>query len=172
MPNNELVIRLCEPDDTPAIVPMIQAQVAASGREAPDPDALQELVHALLISQFSDFLLADMNGRTVGVLQINYRLSTWEVAPYAVIEDFYLVAEARGQGVGTRMLDYACARAEARGGRFIQVAARPADQAARRLYEAFGFTTTAQSLWRSDLPLGCEVAFDEPAGESEPRIEP
>lgn len=113
-----------------------------------------------------------MNGRTVGVLQINYRLSTWDVATYAVIEDFYLVAEARGQGVGTRMLDYACARAEGRGGQFIQVAVRPGDVSARRLYEAFGFTITPQSLWRSDLPLGCEVAFDEPAAsDTETRTE-
>jgi GNAT superfamily N-acetyltransferase len=162
MTQQELVIRLCEPDDTPQIVPMIQAQVAASGRPAPDPDALAELVHALLISQFSDFLLADLNGRTVGVLQINYRLSTWDVAPYAVIEDFYLVAEARGRGVGTRMLDYACARAEGRGSRFVQAAARPDDKAARRLYEAFSFSPTTQNLWRSELPLGCAVSFDEP----------
>lgn len=163
MSQAELVIRLCEADDTAQIVPMIQAQVAASGRPAPDPDALHELVHALLISQFSDFLLAEIGGRTVGVLQINYRLSTWDVAPYAVIEDFYLVAEARGRGVGTRMLDYACARAEGRGSQFVQAAVRPNDQAARRLYEAFQFKATAQSLWRSALPLGCEVAFDEPA---------
>lgn len=163
MNTNELVIRLCEPDDAPQIVPMIQAQVAASGRAAPDPDALHELVHALLISQFSDFLLADMGDRTVGMLQINYRLSTWEVATYAVIEDFYLVAEARGKGVGTRMLDYACARAEGRGSQFIQAAVRPQDKASERLYQAFGFTTTSQALWRSELPLGCEVAFDEPA---------
>src|SRR6266508_487411 len=167
MSKNELVIRLCEPNDTPQIVPMIQAQVAASGRAAPDPDALNDLVHALLISQFSDFLLADMNGRTVGVLQINYRLSTWEVAPYAVIEDFYLVAEARGKGVGTRMLDYACARAEGRGSTFIQSSVRAEDWAARRLYEAFGFTATPQSLWRSDLPLGCAVPIDEPAANEQ-----
>jgi ribosomal protein S18 acetylase RimI-like enzyme len=113
-----------------------------------------------------------MNDRAVGVLQINYRLSTWEVAPYAAIEDFYLVAEARGMGVGTRMLEYACARAEGRGSRFVQAAARPGDQAARRLYEAYGFTTTQQSLWRSDLPLGCAVAPDQPAAnDTEARTE-
>src|SRR5215213_11207575 len=99
-------IRLCDPDDTMRIVPLIQAQVAASGRQAPDPDALAELVHALLISQFSDFLLAEIDNQPLGVLQINYRLSTWEVAPYAVIEDFYLAPELRGRGAGTRMLDY------------------------------------------------------------------
>ncbi len=162
MSDSELTIMLCEPDHTPLIVPMIQAQVAASGRPAPDPDALAEVVHALLISQFSDFVLAQRGRRSVGVLQINYRLSTWEVAAYAVIEDFYLVAEARGQGVGTRMLDYACARAEGRGARFIQAAVRAGDRAARRLYEAFSFSQAGQDLWRSDLPLGCAVDFDAP----------
>src|SRR5919201_1796889 len=97
------VIRLCEPQDAPKIVPLLQAQVAASGRQAQDPDVLQELVHALLISQFSDFLLAEVDGRALGVLQINYRLSTWEAAPYAAIEDFYLAPQLRGRGVGLRM---------------------------------------------------------------------
>jgi ribosomal protein S18 acetylase RimI-like enzyme len=155
MSDSELTIRLCGPADTAKIVPMLQAQVAASGQPAPDPDALAELVHALLATQFSDFLLAEAGDRTLGLLQINYRLSTWEVAPYAVIEDFYLAPDLRGRGAGTRMLDYACARAEARGSRFIQAAARLEDRAATRLYEAFGFAATQRNLWRSDLPLGC-----------------
>jgi ribosomal protein S18 acetylase RimI-like enzyme len=155
MTDSWLTIRLCEPDDTPRIVPLIQAQVAASGRPAPDPDALAELVHALLISQFSDFLLAEIGERTLGVLQINYRLSTQEVATYAVIEDFYLAPELRGRGAGTRMLDYACARAEARNARFVQAALSPDDRAARRLYEQFGFTVVQRELWRHELPLDC-----------------
>lgn len=166
MSQNALAIRLCEPSDTPKIVPMIQAQVAASGREAPDPDALAEVVHALLISQFSDFVLAEQGERGVGVLQINYRLSTWEVAAYAVIEDFYLVPDVRGRGVGTRMLDYACARAEGRGAAFIQASVRSGDRAARRLYEAFNFSASAHDLWHSALPLGCPVDFDAPAADS------
>jgi GNAT superfamily N-acetyltransferase len=162
--SDALVIRLCEPADTPKIVPMLQAQVAASGRPAPDPDALAELVHALLATQFSDFLLAERGDRVLGVLQINYRLSTWEVAPYAVIEDFYLAPELRGSGAGTRMLDYACARAEGRGSGFVQALVRPEDRAAR-LYEAFGFTAAPLSLWRSALPLGCAPPDDPQAGD-------
>src|SRR5262247_1651084 len=104
MADTSFAIRLCEPADTPRIVPLLQAQVAASGIQAPDPDALEELVHALLI---------------------NYRLSSWDVGPYAAIEDFYLAPELRGKGFGVRMLDYACARAESRGSRFVQAVSRP-----------------------------------------------
>jgi GNAT superfamily N-acetyltransferase len=150
-------IRLCEPGDAPQIVPLLQAQVAATGRQAPDPDALEELVHALLISQFSDFLLAEIDGRALGVLQINYRLSSWDVAPYAALEDFYLAPELRGQGFGVRMIDYACARATARGSRFIQAASRPGDRAAQRLYEELGFSSTAQTIWRRDADPGCDA---------------
>src|SRR5947207_6315162 len=158
-------IRLCEPEDTPRIVPMIQAQVAASGLYAPDPDALAELVHALLISQFSDFLLAEVDGQALGVLQINYRLSTWEVTPYAVIEDFYLAPQLRGQGVGPRMLDYACGRAEGRGSAFVEAALRPEHRAARRLYQQFGFAETPHSLWRRDLPFDCATPLDDLADQ-------
>jgi GNAT superfamily N-acetyltransferase len=161
-------IRLCEPDDTTRIVPLIQAQVAASGRYAPDPDQLAEIVHALLISQFSDFLLAEVDGQALGVLQINYRLSTWEVAPYAVIEDFYLAPQLRGQGVGPRMLDYACGRAEARGSTFVETALLPEDRAARRLYQQFGFADTPRSVWRRNLPFDCATPLDEPADEAAP----
>jgi GNAT superfamily N-acetyltransferase len=162
MPDSSLVIRLCEPEDAARIVPLLQAQVAVSGRPAPDPDALEELVYALLISHFSDFLLAEVAGRDLGVLQINYRLSTWEVAPYAAIEDFYLAPELRGRGAGTRMLDYACARAAARGSRFVQAALHPDDGPARRLYEGFGFAATRQDLWRRSLPIDCEAPDQEP----------
>jgi ribosomal protein S18 acetylase RimI-like enzyme len=156
MSDISFVVRLCEPADAPRIVPLLQAQVAASGREAPDPDALEELVHALLVSQFSDFLLAEIGDRALGVLQINYRLSSWDVAPYAAIEDFYLAPELRGKGFGVRMLDYACARAAARGSRFVQAASRPEDRAAQRLYEELGFSATPQTIWRRDADNGCE----------------
>jgi GNAT superfamily N-acetyltransferase len=161
MSDFSFTIRLCEPDDTPQIVPLIQAQVAASGRYAPDPDKLAELVHALLISQFSDFLLAEVDRQALGVLQINYRLSTWEVAPYAVIEDFYLAPQLRGRGVGTRMLDYACARAEGRGSLFVEAPLRPEDRAARRLYEQFGFSDTPRNVWRRDLPADCATPLED-----------
>ena len=167
MSDLSFTIRLCEPDDTPRIVPLIQAQVAASGRHAPDPDELAELVHALLVSQFSDFLLADVDGQALGVMQINYRLSTWEVAAYAAIEDFYLAPLLRGRGVGPRMLDYACARAEGRGSAFVEAALRPEDRAARRLYQQFGFSDTPRGVWRRDLPLDCAPQIDDLAGEAE-----
>ena len=166
MSDLSFTIRLCEPDDTIRIVPLIQAQVAASGRYAPDPDQLAELVHALLSSQFSDFLLAEVAGQALGVLQINYRLSTWEVAPYAVIEDFYLAPQLRGQGVGTRMLDYACGRAEARGSMFVEAALHPEDRAAR-LYQQFGFLDTPRSVWRRDLPFDCATPLDDRADEAD-----
>ena len=156
MSDTSFAIRLCEPADTPRIVPLLQAQVAASGRPAPDPDAREELVHALLISQFSDFLLAEIGDRALGVLQINYRLSSWDVGPYAAIEDFYLAPELRGRGAGIRMLDYACARAEGRGAQFVQAVSRPQDRAAQRLYEEFGFSATSSTIWRRDTASGCE----------------
>ena len=168
MSDLSFTIRLCEPDDTIRIVPLIQAQVAASGRYAPDPDQLAELVHALLSSQFSDFLLAEVAGQALGILQINYRLSTWEVAPYAVIEDFYLAPQLRGQGVGPRMLDYACGRAEARGSAFVEAALPAAPGAAQRLYQQFGFVETPRSVWRRDLPFDCATPLDDMASEAEP----
>ena len=54
MTDMPMTIKLCEPDDTPQIVPMIQAQVAASGRPAPDPDALADFEATLACAGWHD----------------------------------------------------------------------------------------------------------------------
>lgn len=151
MTEGSLVIRLCDANDAALIAPLLQARVAAAGQPAPDPDALRDLAHALLITQFSDFIVAELGNRPLGVLQINYRLSSWHVGPYAVIEDFYLAPELRGKGAGHRMLDYACARAQARGALLIEATVSDTDRAANRLYEAFAFQPSQQIRWQRML---------------------
>ena len=158
------VVRLVGPEDAPILVPLIQALAAEEGVTPPDPDDLEELLGALLTTGFSDFVVAERGqneDEVVGCIQINYRLSTWAAAPYAYLEDFYLAPEARGQGIGTKLLDYACQRAEAKGCTSIQLDVREANKGAARLYARYGFKVTGSTIWKRTVQAACEPEHAE-----------
>jgi ribosomal protein S18 acetylase RimI-like enzyme len=160
-------IRLCTEADAPRLAPLIRALALEEGVEPAEIEEIETIVSALLQSGASDFLLATIEGRPVGCMQIAYRLSTWHAAPYAYIEDFYLAPEARARGIGTKLLDYALQRADGRGMDHIALDVRGANRAAQRLYARFGFTDSGSMLFVRPLPLGESYSCDtEGVGET------
>ena len=159
-------IQLCHPEDASSLAPLIAALAMEEGVEPAELDAIETVVGALLESGASDFLLATVEGRPVGCLQIAYRLSTWQAAPYAYIEDFYLAPEARAKGIGSKMLDYALQRAEGQRADQIMLDVRVANRAAQRLYARFGFDDSGSLIMKRPLPLGDSYACDT-AGAAE-----
>lgn len=161
----DFVVRLISsPEDAPILVPLIRALAEAEGAAPPDPQALEDVLVAMLSTGFSDFVVAERGpaeDEVVGCIQINYRLSTWAAAPYAYLEDFYLVPSARGQGIGTKLLDYACQRAEGRGCTSIQLDVRDGNKGAARLYARYGFKVTSSTIWKRELPMACDVHSED-----------
>ena len=153
-------IRLCHPEDAPLLAPLVQALAAEEGEEPADLESIENVIAALLESGASDFLIATIAGRPTGCLQIAYRLSTWQAAPYAYVEDFYLAPEARARGIGTKMLDYALQRAEGQHAEYIALDVRVENRAAQRLYNRFGFSDSGSLLMKRPLPLGESYACD------------
>lgn len=153
-------IRLCHPEDASLLAPLIEALAVEEGAEPAELDSIETVVGALLESGVSDFLLAMIEDRPVGCLQIAYRLSTWHAAPYAYIEDFYLAPDARTKGIGSKMLDYALQRAEGQRADQIMLDVRVANKAAQRLYARFGFSDSQNLILKRPLPLGESYACD------------
>ena len=156
---SQFVVRLVGPEDAPILVPLIRALAEEEGVTPPDPDDLEDILTALLTTGFSDFVVAERGpneDEVVGCIQINYRLSTWAAAPYAYFEDFYLVPAARGVGIGTKLLDYACQRAEGRGCTSMQLDVRTANKGAIRLYARYGFKMSDSTIWKREVSSQCE----------------
>lgn len=156
-------IKLCHPEDAALLAPLIAALAAEEGSEPANLESIETVVSALLQSGASDFLVALIEDRPVGCLQIAYRLSTWHAAPYAYVEDFYLAPEARARGIGSKMLDYALQRAEGQRVDQVLLDVRSANTAAQRLYGRFGFHSSGSLLMRRPLPLGDSYACDTAA---------
>ena len=155
---NEYVIELCRPEDEARVVPQLAQLIYQLGLEEEgdpaEPAEIAAIVAALLKTGSSDFLLATADDQPIGCLQIAYRLSTWQATRYAYLEDVYLTKEARGRGVGTKMLDYALQRAEGQHCDSIHLDVRRANTAAQRLYARLGFTDSASLIMNRPLPLG------------------
>jgi ribosomal protein S18 acetylase RimI-like enzyme len=153
----DFLLRLCKPEeaerDAPILAPLVRALALEEG-VVPPPDVakLTDLIYALLTSGFSEFLVAEVQGEPVGCLQVNYRLSTWAAGPYAHIEDVYVRDDVRSLGIGRKMLDYACHRADARGCVFAEIDVRPDNAQALRVYERMGFDPQSVQVLRCDLP--------------------
>jgi len=153
-------ISLCHPEDAPRLAPLIAALAQEEGDDPADLGSIEGIVSALLTAGVSDFLIATIEGRPVGCMQIAYRLSTWHAAPYAYIEDFYLAPEVRARGIGSKLLDYALQRAEGQHADSIGLDVRRANTAAQRLYHRFGFAETGSVVLKHALPLGEDYACD------------
>ncbi len=104
------------------------------------------------------FLAQDDEGRAVGFC------SVWRVADEVHINNLAVKPEFRRMGVATALLNYALREAARRGARRATLEVRRSNDAARRLYERFGFAVAgirrgyytnpvedALVLWRESL---------------------
>ena len=57
----------------------------------------------------------DAEGKMLGMAMTVMHESTWSVAPRCYLNDLYTVPEARGQGIGRRLIEAVYAMAKARG---------------------------------------------------------
>jgi GNAT superfamily N-acetyltransferase len=59
--------------------------------------------------------LADLDGRTIGLVHFIEHRSCWTVGDYMYLQDLFVDTTVRGHGVGRALIDHVYARAAARG---------------------------------------------------------
>lgn len=80
------------------------------------------------------------------------------------LRKMYLVPEARGRGLGKRLLEHALARARALGFSRVELETATVLVAARRLYESYGF----RRIERAELASRCDQAYGLDLPQTEP----
>jgi len=120
----------------------------SSSAPAPDFAALEQVV----TSTGSSLLVArvvSLGERIVGSLTlVTYRIPT---GLHAVIEDVVVDESARGQGVGSALIEEAVWLARAQGALHVNLTSRPSRAAANRLYERAGFAKRETNVYRKSL---------------------
>lgn len=83
-------------------------------------------------------LIAEIDGRFAGCCLYFPSFSTWIGRPGVYVQDFYVVDEFRGQGVGERLLRRLAAITRQRGGRYIRLAVDTQNHRAQAFYAHAG----------------------------------
>jgi GNAT superfamily N-acetyltransferase len=113
------------------------------GYDWPSDNAFLAGVERLMDDRDTDFVLAaaDDDSPPSGVTQLRYRMGIWRAGGDCLVEDVFVDASARGQGIARALLTFATDRARERGCRRMELDVNEANTAAFALYESFGFRT-------------------------------
>ena len=91
----------------------------------------------------NDFVLvADLDGKIIGVLQLGISYRILENGPSAWVEDIFVLKRFRGYGVGSRLMESAKRLAVEKGCRSLNLLVDPDNLAGRSFYRHLGFEIT------------------------------
>ena len=111
-----ITVRFATADDVPLLLRLIRA--LAAFEKAPDAVVATEADlrrHGFGPERQFEAILAFLDGEPAGVALFHSRFSTWLGRPGLYLEDLYVTEEARGQGVGKRLMARLAAIAIERG---------------------------------------------------------
>ena len=118
----------------------------------PVPSAFLHQLQRHVEAGVLEVLAARLEERTVGVLTVAFRPNISLGAPFASIEDLYVVPDARRRGVGRSLLQAAQERCVDRGISYLEVQVE--ENGAQRFYEASGYGREAGvQVFSRTLPL-------------------
>jgi GNAT superfamily N-acetyltransferase len=140
------LIRLATQDDTAEVARLMIGFRDWWHRDEPDDAAFEVGVRRVLADPNADFLIAGDPPR--GVCQLRYRYSIWTESDDCWLEDIFVEEDARGAGLGRKLVEAAFERARERGCARMELDVNEANPGAVRLYESLGF-----EAW-SDPPGG------------------
>ncbi|OEV08894.1 GNAT family N-acetyltransferase [Streptomyces nanshensis] len=134
-------MRRATADDVPALVAMLADDHLGAQRESPDrPGVYREAFARIDADPNQHLMVAERDGRAIGTLQLTVipglsrRGST-----RALIEAVRVHADARGDGLGTRLVQWAIDEARALGCVLVQLTSDATRIEAHRFYERLGF---------------------------------
>ncbi len=147
---------VAQADDAETVAALLVEFRDHNGSDWPSDNAFLASVERLFEDRDTEFLLAtrDDDSAPAGVLQLRFRFSVWRAAPDAWLEDLFVRADARREGVGEALLTLAIERATERGAKRIELDTNEDNAAAIALYERHGFTTRSKGGSGRDLFLG------------------
>ncbi|MEM8554343.1 MAG: GNAT family N-acetyltransferase [Pseudomonadota bacterium] len=136
-----LVIRPLATDDRPQWDRLWTAYLAFYETER--SQAVFDITFARLLDPGSDqfALIAELDGRSVGLTHYLYHAHNWHIAPVCYLQDLYADPEVRGTGVGRALIEAVYAAAEAKDVADVYWMTQNFNAQARQLYDRIGEAT-------------------------------
>jgi GNAT superfamily N-acetyltransferase len=128
--------------DVERITPLFDEYRGYYGQES-DPEAARQFLEARLLNEESVILMA-VTGEgaakmTYGLAQLYPSFSSLTIQPVWILNDLFVTAGQRGQGIGPQLLEGVRRFAQGTGAKGLTLTTMTHNTGAQRLYEARGY---------------------------------
>jgi GNAT superfamily N-acetyltransferase len=112
----QATVREAGADDVQEVASAVESLLAELGGRRPDRAALEAEVQALLDDpQGGSVLVAEADGRLVGMLSASWQRAIHVPGVYATIQDLWVEGDWRSRGVGAELVEAIASQARSRG---------------------------------------------------------
>lgn len=136
---NDVTIRTAGMNDLDVAAELFLGYLSFYGRTVTTAEARDFLADRLRAGQ-SVILLADVDGRTGGFLQVYPTFSSVSMGPVWTLNDLFVTDRARRRGVGRALIRHTIALAREAGVLSVQLETAPDNHSAQALYLDEGFS--------------------------------
>ena len=148
--SKNLIFRLATREDLDEIVQMLLDDTLGALREKHDATLSDSYVNAFEKIQNDpnqELTIVELNGEKVATFQLSFiQYLTYQGGLRAQIEAVRTKSTYRGQGIGTKVFEYAIKRAKEKGCHLIQLTTDKRRPDAIRFYESLGFVATHEGM--------------------------
>lgn len=141
-----LAVRPATPADLAALLPMVRDLQVHERLPEPGQEVESALRALLADERLGCVLVAEMDGRAVGYTVLGFGFSLEFHGRDAFVDELYVTDAARGQGLGTLLLDAAEMACRARGIKALHLEAGHGNPRAAGLYGRRGFKAHERHL--------------------------
>jgi GNAT superfamily N-acetyltransferase len=139
-------------DDIAQLAELLEVLFAQEAEFVPDRKKQERALRMILEDPMRGRIFVARDGaRLVGMVSILRTVSTAEGGPAGLLEDLVVRPEARGKGLGSRLLAHAIAQARAEGLTRLTLLTDGDNFNAHRLYERAGFSFSSMRPMRLKL---------------------
>lgn len=158
-------VRIARGEDAPALAGLILGFRDYLGATRPGEEALAAALPAALEDPTLEFGIAfSVEGEAQGYTQCRFFPSVWTCATEGHLEDLFVVASARGRGVGRELMDFAIRRAAARGAAKLGLHTNERNDPAQAFYRKAGFRPQTEATWQGGREVYWARAIGGPRG--------
>jgi GNAT superfamily N-acetyltransferase len=152
MTNNDLTFRLATKEDLVDIVQMLLDDTLGAQRESHATILSDDYIKAfekIEADPNQELIVVELNGEKVATFQLSFiQYLTYQGGMRAQIEAVRTKSTYRGQGIGTKVFEYAINRAKEKNCHLLQLTTDKRRPDAIRFYESLGFVATHEGMKR------------------------
>ena len=134
-----ITVRCAEVDDATVVAGLLYDFNTEFDTPTPQPEILAGRLRRLLAGGDTVALLAETDGRAIGVALITLRSNVWYDGPVALLDELYVIPELRSCGAGAALIALMTELVRQRGAQLIEINVDEGDLDAQRFYAREGY---------------------------------